>query len=121
MNESELIVFFTFDPKKDTERAFLALTIATSALATEMRVGMFFALDGIYTATKGYLEGLREGEFAPLQELLDIFQEEGGKLYVCHPFMAKRNIAEDDLVEGVELSAAPSLVYEASNAKIITV
>lgn len=121
MAESEVIVFFTVDPKKETEKAFMGLTIATAALATEVKVRLFFALDGIYTATKGYLEGLREDGFASLQELMDIFIEEGGEVYVCHPFMAKRNITEDDLIEGTVLSAAPTLIYEASDAKIITI
>jgi uncharacterized protein involved in oxidation of intracellular sulfur len=121
MTESELIVFFTVDPKKDTEKAFMGLTIATAALATEVKVRLFFALDGIYAATKGYLEGLSEENFAPLQDLMDIFLEEGGEVFVCHPFMAKRNISEDDLIDGAVLSAAPTLIYEAANAKMITI
>jgi predicted peroxiredoxin len=121
MVESEAIVFFTVDPKKETEKAFLGLTIATAALATEVKVRLFFALDGIYAATKGYLEGLGEEGFASLQELMDIFLEEGGEVFVCHPFMAKRNITEENLIEGAKLSAAPTLIYEALNAKIITI
>ena len=121
MADSELIVFFTVDPKKDTERAFMGLTIATAALATEVKVKVFFALDGIYAAKKGYLDGLGEEGFVPLKELLDIFLEEGGELFVCHPFMARRNITEDDPIDGVVLSAAPTLIYESVNANIISI
>jgi len=121
MADSELIVIFTVDPKKETERAFMGLTIAAAALATEVKVKLFFALDGIYAVKKGYLEGLVEQDFAPLQDLLDIYLEEGGEIFVCHPFMAKRNITEEDLIDGVVLSAAPSLIYEASNASMITI
>ena len=121
MTESELLVLFTVDPKKDMDRAFMGLTIATAGLATEVKVKLFFALDGIYAAKKGYLEGLSQEGFVPLQELLDIFLEEGGEIFVCHPFMAKRNITEDDLIDGVVLSAAPSLVCEAVNAQMITI
>ena len=118
---NELVVVFTVDPKKDIEKAFMGLTIATAALATEMKVKIFFALDGIYAVTKGYLEGLGEEGFVPLQELFDIYREEGGEVIVCHPFMAKRKITEDDFIDGVVLSAAPSLVCEAANAQMITI
>ena len=121
MSENELIIIFTVDPKQDPEKAFMGLTIATAGLVTEVKVKLFCTLDGIYTAKKGYLEGLGEEGFVPLQELFDIFIEEGGEVYVCHPFMPKRNITEDDLVEGTILSAAPSLIYEAVNAQLITV
>ncbi|MBE9521450.1 MAG: DsrE family protein [Proteobacteria bacterium] len=121
MVESELIIIFTVDPKKDPEKAFMALTIAIAGLVTEVKVKLFCALDGIYAVKKGYLEGLGEEGFVPLQELLDIFLEEGGEVFVCHPFMPKRNITEDDLIDGAVLSAAPSLIYEAENAQIITI
>ena len=119
--KSELVVIFTVDPKKDLERAFMGFTIATAALATELKVKIFFALDGIKAVTKGYLEGLGEEGFVPLQELFDIYLEEGGEVIVCHPFIAKRNITENDLIDGVILSAAPSLICEAANAQMITI
>lgn len=121
MTDSELIVFFTVDPKKELERAFMGLTIAAAALASEVKVKLFFALDGIYAAKKGYLEGLEEEGFASLQDLMDIFIEEGGEVFVCHPFMAKRNISEEDLIEGAVLSASPTLIYEASSANMVTI
>jgi predicted peroxiredoxin len=35
--------------------------------------------------------------------------------------MAKRNISEEDLIEGAVLSAAPTLIYEASSANMVTI
>ena len=118
MVEKEVAILFTVDPKKDLERASMGLSIANSALATESKVKIFFACDGIKTLVKGYVDGLKASHFAPLDELLKILQEEGGELHACSPFMAERNISKEDLLDKVIISSAPTLVHDAENGVI---
>jgi predicted peroxiredoxin len=118
MEQKDMVVLLTVDPKKDLERASMGLSIANAALATDVKVKIFFALDGIFTLVKGHCEGLKADHFASVQELLDLFAEEGGELHACSPFMAQRNISEGDLVDGVIISSAPTLVHDASGGVI---
>ena len=118
MEKKEIAILFTVDPRKETERAAMGLAIANAALATDTGVKIFFALDGVHTLVKGYLEGMKGGHFAPLQELVDYFIEEGGQLHACSPFMAARNIKEEDLIDNVTISSAPTLVHDAKNGVI---
>ena len=118
MSQKELALLFTVDPKKELERASMGLSVANAALATEVKVRIFFAVEGINALRKGYLEGLKAPHFAALSELVEIFQEEGGELHACFPFMAARNLTEKDLLDGVIISSAPTLVHDAENGVI---
>ena len=118
MSQRELAILFTVDPKAETERASMGLSIGLAALATDAKVKIFFALDGIRTLVKGYTDGLAVENFAPVSELLDLIQEEGGKLYVCSPFMKVRDITEEDLRDDVIVSSAPTLVHDAEHGVI---
>ncbi len=118
MEKKELAILFTVDPKKDLERASMGLSIANAALATDTSVKIFFALDGIQTLVKGYAEGLIADHFAAIQEQIDFFKEEGGELHACSPFMAKRGLKAEDLIDGVIISSAPTLVHDAESGVI---
>jgi predicted peroxiredoxin len=48
---------------------------------------------------------------------MEIFKEEGGKLYACEPCMRARNIAAADLLEGIEIVSGPTLVDAYLEAK----
>ncbi len=116
MDKKELAILFTVDPKKEVERASMGMSIAAAALATETKVKIFFALDGIFTIVKGYLDGVKAPQFASIQELLEMFRDEGGEIHACSPFLHGRNIKESDLIDGVIISSAPTLVHDAANA-----
>lgn len=118
MEERELAILFTTDPKEDIERASMGMSVAVAALATEVKVKIFFACGGINMLRKGYLTGLSAPHFAAIEELLDLFVEEGGHLYACSPFLHGRNVPEEELIDNVTLSSAPTLVHDARNGVI---
>lgn len=118
MQEREVAILFTVHPKKDTERASMGLSIAVAALATDAKVKLFFALDGIYTLVKGEIDDLKVPHFASLKELMEVFQEEGGEVHACSPFLAERNIKAHELIDNVTISSAPTLVHDAQNGVI---
>lgn len=121
MERKNLVILFTADPRKDAERAAMALSIATAAQVSDSQVSIFFALDGVYAAVRDGLRGLVAPEFAALEEMMSILQEEGAKFYVCHPFLAPRNLKMEDLREGIHLSSATSLADQGTNASVITI
>jgi predicted peroxiredoxin len=116
----EMAILFTVDPKEDLERASMGLSIANAALATDTKVKIFFSLGGIKCLVKGYVDDLKAEHFASFKELLDFFHEEGGVLHACSPFMAARGIKAEDLIDGVIISSAPTLVHDADNG-ILTI
>ena len=119
-SKKEVAILFTVDPKTDTERASMGLSIALAGIATDATVKIFLALDGIKTLVKGYVKDLSVDHFASMQELLDIIREEGGELHICSPFMKSRNIKAEDLIDNVIISSAPTLVHDAEHG-IITI
>jgi uncharacterized protein involved in oxidation of intracellular sulfur len=53
--------------------------------------------------------------------MLDTFLESGGKLYLCSPCLAQRQIAKADLIEGAQIGAAGTLVSSVLEAgKVVT-
>lgn len=120
MTNSGLVILFTIDPRKETERAAMAFAIATAAQVTDTQVSIFFALDGVFAAVKGTLQGLRVPEFAPLDEMMAILQEEGAMLHVCHPFLGPRGLRVEDLLDGMILTSATTLVEKGTASSILT-
>ena len=58
-----------------------------------------------------------EHSFPPVKELMDQYMEAGGKLMVCNPCMKKRGLEAADLIEGVIVVNAPTIVKEMGEAK----
>jgi len=121
MESNKMIIFSTVDPKKDPEKSSMAFAIGVTALASEVEASMFFTLDGVYTVVKDYAKDVpSEGYFPPLQELLEAFIENGGKLFICQPSMIKRKVKQEDLLEGVEVVSAPAFVNDAMGGNIVS-
>lgn len=121
MEAKKMIIFSTVDPKKDSEKSSMAFAIGVTALASEVEADMFFTLDGVHTVTKDYVKNVDSGGyFPPMQELLDAFIENGGKLFICQPSMIKRKIKPEDLIEQVEVVSAPAFVNDAMGGNIVS-
>lgn len=116
----DLLILITFDPRKNLERASLALAIATAAQVSGSPVSLFFAQDGVYAAVKDSMRGLVCPEFAPLEEMMTILRDEGAKFHVCHPFLGPRGIRGEDLREGVRITSAVSLVQQGTESSVLT-
>jgi uncharacterized protein involved in oxidation of intracellular sulfur len=56
-----------------------------------------------------------------MKELLASFIEQGGQIRVCGPCIKDRNIAESDLIEGAEVTAAGSVNLEAIESDAVFV
>ena len=52
---------------------------------------------------------------------MEIFKEEGGRLYVCEPCARARQISADDLLAGIEIVSGPTLVDFYLDAKNVAI
>lgn len=102
--------------KSNEDKATVGFVVANAALGSEKDTLVFLSTDGIWAAVKGEVEKVSVGEpFASLQELVQKFTSNGGKILVCAPCMKKRKVTEDMLVEGASPAGGAALVEWLSN------
>lgn len=112
----KLILMCTHGPE-DVERATIPFVMATAAQASEVDVLIGLQADGVMLAKKGIADAVCAPAFPPLKELLDIYLENGGKLFVCGPCIKSRQIDPDtDFVMGASVVNAATFVKEATEA-----
>lgn len=112
----KLILMCTHGPE-DPERATIPFVMATAAQASEMEVVIGLQASGVLLAKKGVAKEIAAPAFPPLQELLDIYLENGGKILVCGPCIKSRQInPETDFVPGASVVNAATFVKEISES-----
>lgn len=92
------------------DKATVGFVIANAAVASGQETVIFLNVDGAYLAEKGCAEKIHEEGFAPLKQLMDQFVEAGGTLWVCSPCFKKRNLDEENLIEGATIVGGAKLV-----------
>ncbi len=96
--------------KDNTDKATVAFVVANAALGSEKETMVFLSTEGARLGERGYADDVHEDGFMPLKELMDIFSEGGGTIYVCAPCFKKRGLDEDNLVAGAIMVGGAKLV-----------
>lgn len=96
--------------KNDIDKATVGFVVANAAVASGQDTVIFLNVEGAYLASKGYADDIHEEGFAPLKQLMDQFIEAGGTLWVCSPCYKKRNLNEEDLIEGATIVGGAKVV-----------
>ncbi len=96
--------------KNDIDKATVGFVVANAAVASGQDTVIFLNVEGAYLASKGYADDMHEEGFAPLKQLMDQFVEAGGTLWVCSPCYKKRNLNEEDLIEGATIVGGAKVV-----------
>jgi len=96
--------------KNDTDRATVGFVVANAAVASGKEVVVFLSIDGVYISDKSYADEIHEDGFAPLKDLMDQFVEAGGNIWVCSPCHKKRQLNEDNLIEGATIVGGAKVV-----------
>ena len=96
--------------KNDPDKATVGFVVANAAVASGQDTVIFLNVEGAYLASKGYADDIHEEGFAPLKQLMDQFVEAGGTLWVCSPCYKKRNLNEEDLIEGATIVGGAKVV-----------
>lgn len=96
--------------KDNTDRATVAFVVANAALGSERETLVFLSIEGVRLAQKGYADSIHEPGFSPLKELMASFVAGGGTIYVCSPCFKKRDLKEDQLIDGAKVVGGAKLV-----------
>ena len=94
----------------NTDKATVAFVVANAALGSEKETMVFLSTEGVRLGEKGYADDVHEDGFMPLKELMGIFSEGGGTIYVCAPCFKKRGLDENNLVDGAIIVGGAKLV-----------
>jgi predicted peroxiredoxin len=97
--------------KNDPERCNQAFTVAATAIASGVQVSLWLTGEATLLALPGQAEDFRLAYASPLADLLQTILK-GGSVTVCTQCAARRDIAEDDLIDGVRIAGAPTFVAE---------
>jgi len=100
----------------DSERANVAWSIATGAVASGMEVSMFLVSAGVDWARKGALKVARMNPLDPtIGEMVKTVMEGGGQILACPPCAKVRGYDQDDLIDGVTLAGSVSMLALVQN------
>ena len=99
-------------------RTYSPLFYAMAAAAMEMEVMVLFTMDGTNQLRKGAAEKVRldPSSDVTLKTMLDQVQDAEVKLRVCQQSLALWNMTMDDVIEGVEILGATSIIDLALDA-----
>jgi len=97
--------------KNDPERCNQAFTVAATAVASGVQVSLWLTGEATLLALPGQADDFRLPYATPLGELLATILK-GGSVTVCTQCAARREITENDLVEGVRIAGAATFVAE---------
>ena len=95
----------------DAERCNQGFTVAATAVASGAEVSLWLTGEAAWFGVSGRAEEFALPHAQPLADLLAIVLA-GGQVTVCSQCAARREIAEDDLRDGVRLAGSPSYVEE---------
>lgn len=107
------------DGANHVERATISFVLAASASKTA-ETAVFITSEAAQLCTHAGAEGLHAEGMEPIEDLINQFLSNGGKMWLC-PICAKaRGIDESDLREGVEIAGAPrTMAFLASGAHLL--
>lgn len=99
------------EPRDSLERLNQGLTVAATAAAAGVGVGLWLTGEATWLAVPGRAEQVSLPLAAPLAELRDALLE-AGTVTVCGQCAARRELTEADLVSGVDIRGAAAFVEE---------
>jgi predicted peroxiredoxin len=106
--------------KEDSERATLSFVVGNVAATADQEAVVLLTIEGVRLATKGYADGVHKEGFQPLNDVIQSFVTNGGKVWACGSCTKPRGITEADLIAGVKIVTAANVVeYMASGASTL--
>lgn len=96
---SKLMISITH-AKDNTDKATVGFVVANASVASGVETVIFLSTEGVHLSQTGYADDIHEDGFAPLKKLMTDFVEVGGIIWVCSPCFKKRNLDEENLLDG---------------------
>jgi len=97
--------------KNEPERCNQAFTVAATAAASGVAVSLWLTGEATLLALPGQADDFRLAYATPLADLLETVLKTGS-VTVCTQCAARREITENDLIEGVRIAGAATFVAE---------
>jgi len=97
--------------KDDPERCNQAFTVAAAAASSGVKLSLWLTGESAWFALPGRADDFSLPHAAPLADLLAAVLA-AGSVTVCTQCAARRDIAEQDLVEGIRIAGAATFVAE---------
>ncbi|MCA8988842.1 MAG: DsrE family protein [Planctomycetaceae bacterium] len=82
-HDRNVVVILTVGKADNGKHATLAFSCAFSALAMGHKASVFLTSDGAVWGYKGSAQGITVQGFPPLQDLINQYLDEGGRLILC--------------------------------------
>jgi len=111
----KLFIMVTNGPE-NPEMATIPFVMATAAQASDVEVVMGFQGNGSMLIIKGMADHVSAQGFPKLGDLIDIYVESGGKMYVCSACVGSRQIKDEELIKGATIAGASTFVSESLSA-----
>jgi predicted peroxiredoxin len=111
MPASTLVIKVTAG-KDEPERSGQALNVAAAALASGVAVSLWLTGEAAWFALPGRADEVVLDHSPPFGDLLASVLA-GGTVTLCTQCAARRNITQDDVIDGVRISGAATFVAEA--------
>ena len=105
-------VFSITNFDNDPDRVAVPLVLANNALAMGNEVLIWVTLEAVQLAKQGATDGLQPKSFPAISELLETFQDNGGKIGVCPPCAKTHNVTEIDLVDNASWMGAAAILEQ---------
>jgi len=102
------------------ERATISFILAVTASKTAETAVFITSNASLLMLKQGCKDLLAEG-YEPLESLVQAFQDNGGKIWLCPACAKAKGITEEDLRKGVEIAGAPkTMAFIAEGAQLLT-
>lgn len=99
----------------DSDRIATPLVLANAALASGSDVLLWLTMEGVQLAKNGSADELAPKSFAPVNELLTTFAENGGRIGVCPPCGKTHGVTDDNKIENANWMGAVAMLDESAN------
>jgi predicted peroxiredoxin len=115
---SKFLVNANYGPD-NAEKATISFILAFTSSKTH-ETAVFAASGAADLLVKSKRPTVHAQGYEPLNGLIDGFVENGGKIWLCPACAKAKGVAQEDLIEGVEIAGAPkTMAYLESGARIL--
>lgn len=107
------------DGLNNIERATIAFILAVTSSKTS-ETAMFLNAEATQLCVKGCINDIVASGYEPLSDLVSVYLQNGGKIWLCPACVKAKKLTENDLMPGVEIAGAPrTMAYLASGAQLL--
>jgi predicted peroxiredoxin len=114
------MVFLITTGLENLEKAITSFKMVSAAVANDMKTTVILQLEGVLLALKGITKKIKEHDQPSLGELIEDLLSQNVPIYVCSGCAERRNLKQEDMLNGVKFVSGGTIMDEAFGATVIT-